>query len=741
MTGNRSGYTKGSLSKNRIWLLGGLGYLAAVALMLYIGIGTYDHYKKELIASEQDELLTMAEAVGQSLVGHVEQELDCIDLYCLMMEKDRSKVDQAYLEDTAREYIRKKGDMYTAAAYVDRDGRTVPLYGTMEFSSDRLTDGEEASICGKSLVDGDKYRLYIVRKLHLEEDDCHLVFAMDLDALYKKIVAPIRIGEGGYSIVKDSDLSIIMHHAQDQIGMDAVYDRSERYPDLDLEDLSAWIELQRTRPEGVGLIHTYVWDDPGLEPIERIIAYTTIELPGETWIVNSTLPFKEIDGPLWRMLYRLLGLSLLFIGSLSVSIAVITRDLVRSRSQKKEISYLREINEGMELLRRKEEELQHYQRLQTIGQMSSHIAHEFNNYLTPVMVYAELLEGDQEIGEEDRKLVQGILRSTDQAVNLSRKLLDFSRQEAFVLMTTIDLKEDVESTLEIIRQLAPQKIVVEDQIEAGPFFIRGRKGMIEHILMNLCNNAFHAMEEGGILTIRLAAAGEQDRLAGLPLLGNGSCPDREQILLSVRDTGHGMDKEVLDKIFEPFYTTKGKGKGTGLGLSVVHNIIAAAEGAIRVDTEVGKGTTFYLFFPASPGGDPGGTEGQTEEDMTKKKPVRRVMVVDDEKEILESLKRMIRSLGFHCEVFQHPAAAISKIQDHPGYCDLILTDYSMPYMNGIELCELVRKLDPGIRLLLMSAASDIRFEWYQKNAFIDGFLLKSDLKRRFPEFLEDISVY
>lgn len=739
---NKNLHEQRFFSKYKIQLLTGMGYLAAAVMIIYVGIVSYNRYKRDLIETEQKELLMIAETIGKSLVNDIGQELSGLDLYCRMMEADGQEADREYLKNKNRIYLEKKEDLYVAALCVDDKGQVQKLFGNMDFSADMLdclNIAEGAVICGKGITEEGGYHLYLARKFFWENHGGYLIYAMDLNKIYQKIVAPVRIGEGGYSVVKDSDLSIIMHHAANQIGMDAVYDRSERYPQLDLGDLSAWIELQRRQPEGVGMIHSYVWDDPDLVPEDRIVAYTTIELPGETWIVNSTIPYKEIEGPLRLMLQRLMGICLVFIGFLSVLIMIITRDLVRFRSQKKEIHYLREINAGMELLRHKEEELQHYQRVQTIGQMSSQIAHEFNNYLTPVMVYAELLESDDCIGEENQNLVRGILKSTNQAADLSRKLLDFSRQETSVLLRTICITEDVKAALQIIRQLAPQKISVAEDLDEQKHYIQGQKGMIGHLLMNLCNNAFHAMEEkGGVLTVRLAMAGARDYFTGIHICGTEDFSNGNWIVLSVLDTGCGMNKEILDKIFDPFFTTKGQGRGTGLGLSVIHNIVKAADGVIRVTTEPGAGSCFLLFFPeVSQEKAKEKAQETREKTIVKKYKIKsnicRIVVVDDEPEILKSLEKMAQSLGCSCEVFQHPATVISKIQKHPDYCDLILTDYSMPYMNGVELCELVRKLNPRIRLVLMSGTEDVRFNWYLKNAFIDAFILKADLSKRFPQ--------
>ncbi|MCI9184578.1 MAG: response regulator [Lachnospiraceae bacterium] len=702
-----------------------------VVFIFYMGAVSYHNYKKGLIAAEQDELLMMAETIGKSLVNYIGQELDSLDLYCSAMESALPKENQGQIEEMACRYLEEKKGLYRAAMWIDGNGKEVLLYGEMDFSADMMSKGGRAVIAGKSLMEDGGYQLYLTRKMDLEDSVIYLVFGMDLDKVYQKIVAPVRIGKGGYSVVKDSSLSIIMHHAPGQIGMDAVYDRGERYPDLDLEDLFEWIEMQREQPKGVGMIHSYVWDDPGLPPVERIVAYTTVQLPGEQWIVNSTIPYQEIEAPLGRMLWRLMGICIVFVGAVIAWTVTVTRSLVRARVQKKEIRYLREINEGMELLRHKEEEIQHYQRVQSIGQMSSQIAHEFNNYLTPVIIYAELLEAGGTLGEEDQKLIHGILKSANQAAGLSRKLLDFSRQDTSVVLGQVNLTEDVADALVMIRQLAPLKITVNSYIDGQALWTMGRKDMVKHILMNLCNNAFYAMEEkGGTLTVSLSEAGQKERGIGISVAGFQDILDGGWIVLSVRDTGCGINKETLDKLFEPFYTTKRSGKGTGLGLSVVKNIITAVGGSIRIDTKEGEGTGFYLFFPciADGGADPFISKG-TGHGGAGSTGIHKVLVVDDDPELLKSLQAMLESAGYPFEVFSHPAAVIAKIQNNPHYCSAILTDYSMPSMNGTELCGLVRKLNPQIRLVLMSGTEEPDFEWYLKNRFIDAFILKSDLAK------------
>lgn len=722
----------------RFLFFGILTCVSALLLMVYFSFRSYSNYKQELIATEQKQLLTMAETVGQSLVNYLGQELDSIDLLFYSLQSDAPASDLRRVKTAAETFLERKEKLYDAVICYDQDGIPVFQKGGLDIRPS-VTSGR-AVICGKKLCENGWYQLFISRSFFWNDEPYTIIFAMNLNEIYQTIVAPVKIGSGGYSIVKDRELKIIMHHASDQIGIDAVYDRSIRYPQLNLSDLFDWIHLQQTQQSGCSVINSYIWDDPEHPPQQRIVAYTTITLPGEQWIVNSTLPFEELNQPLNLMLLRLAGMCTLFFLILIIQIYLMTKSMMQTENQKKEISYLREINEGMELLRRKDEEIQHYQRMQSLGQMSSHIAHEFNNYLTPVMVYGEILENDPGITPDNQELIRGILSSVNQAADLSRRLLDFSRQDASsAALSARNLTEDVAEALKIISKLAPDGILLRQEITEEPLFILGNKGMAEHILMNLSNNAFHAMENNetidgirGTLTIRLSRVSEESAAqpdTAADSSGNSAVPaDSQTAVLSVSDSGCGISQEALDKIFEPFYTTKRSGKGTGLGLSVIQNIMKKIGGRIDVKSTPGAGTAFFLYFPL--------TDIRCGEiSRSASDTVRKLVIVDDDPEIRRALEIMLKSAPFKTECCDHPAVLLSKLQKNHNYCDVILTDYSMPSMNGLEMAEIIRKLNPSIRILLMSGSNNTNFDWYLENKFIDAFILKSDLAEKLKEFL------
>lgn len=724
--------------RKSIVLLSVLG-LFSMGIVLYFSLFFYQNYRQELIEIEQKQLLTMARTVGKSLVNYMNQELESIDLYFSELD-DGDCLDLRDIRQIAGGFMGKKKGLYDTIACYDSRRSLAFQEGVPEFDYGNIPDCEEAAICGKKLSKGGWYQLFISRRFRWKGESYTVVCALNLDQIYRQIVAPVQIGEGGYSIVKDKDLIIIMHHAASQIGIDAVYDRGVRYPQLDLGDLVEWTDMQQNQEEGCGVINSYVWDDPALAPERRIVAYTTIYISGEEWIVNSTLPYEELDQPLSRMVKRLMGMSALFLLFLVSFVYFVTRILMQAEAQKKEIAYLKEINQGMEMVRRKDEVLQRYERMQSIGQMSSHIAHEFNNYLTPVMIYGEILEEDDSITPQNQELIRGIMKSVEEAAALSRRLLDFSRQDSYGELMEQNLGEEVQKACRMIEQMAPENISVITEITEEPLWIQGNKGMMSHLLLNLSNNAFHAMEgKAGTLTVRLSRRGDfpEKDLEKEEIISWKDDPGRTGdgfsegwAVLSISDTGCGISKEVLDKIFEPFYTTKRSGKGTGLGLSVVQNVMEAVNGRIEIESQVGVGTTFILSFPLR---SPSGTKNEKQE----RKGFNRLIVVDDDRELLKALSAMLKESPIKAEYYDHPAAVLSLLQQGKDEVDMILTDYQMPSINGLELAAMVRRLNPQIHLVLMSGLDSGQFDWYLKNGMIDEFIPKTELAGRLMEMLEE----
>jgi nitrogen-specific signal transduction histidine kinase/CheY-like chemotaxis protein len=381
---------------------------------------------------------------------------------------------------------------------------------------------------------------------------------------------------------------------------------------------------------------------------------------------------------------------------------------MRSEAQKNEIKYLREINQGMEEVARQKDEIRHYQRIESLGMMASHIAHEFNNYLTPVMVYAELLENDPETGERGKRMAGEILKSSDRAASLSRELLDFSRQDSGADLGPVNLRTETEAAVEVIKRLTPKKIEFSSEIMSQDMNVMGRDGMMQHILMNLCKNAFQAMEKSERKELGILLKRTEDGA-----------------VLTVSDTGMGISKDAKSRIFEPFYTTKGSHHGTGLGLSVVRNIMHSLGGSIDVESEPGVGTVFTLFFPE-----------MSQKEEKKIDGIRKLVYIDSDKHFAGELELEVKARTGNSERLRNNLEIsfaademrfLSRLQKDPKCCDIIVASYTLDTMNGIEFLEIARRLNPDICLILASESDDADLQWYVKNRIIDRIIMKNKL--------------
>lgn len=742
-----------------------LVFLLLSMIVALSGFRYYQNYRHQAISMEESQLLTIAGIVSDNLDSYLEQKIHQIDLIYRDEGMPEDWVRENGLTERTNFFLKENGNLYNWVTVTAPDG-SVTRYapgqsmmvtkigrgkatdqtdgrsdeaqpacasdasanvieqsghptaggsiGTPDVDS-KSTEGSEANadnehparITGKQIspVTG-WYELYIRKEIDTKEGLYNLCFAMNLEALYKNSVAKVKIGKNGYSVVKDQNLYIIMHHAKDQIGLDALFDRERLYPELDYSSMHAWLEKQANEDSGTGVIDTYDWADETHPRLQRVVAFRAIYIQGERWIVNSTLPVTELSAPLDDMMMTMIGIVFVYIMLLGIIVVFVLQSHFQAAATEKEITYLKEINRGMETVARKNEEIRHYQRIQSLGMMSSHIAHEFNNYLTPVMIYAELLENDESISPENKEMIHEMLVSVDRASDLSKQLLAFARQDTGVRLERLNFTEEVQHATDIVGQLAPAAITVHTAITEESLYILGRKGMAEHILMNLCKNAFQAMEKTERKELRIELKGGQDHLA-----------------LRVSDTGCGISEDAQQKIFEPFYTTKGSRHGTGLGLSVVRNILGSIGGTIRVESTLGEGTCFIMEIPLCEEGDA---------DSPKRlKPISRIaFVVREERQ--KTWKAVVRSSEKTIDFYGHPAALIDRIQKTPAAYELVIAEYTLPTMNGIELCEVIRRLNPEIRLILLVKQGGADYEWYLNNGMIDRFILTSDFEKEFP---------
>lgn len=337
-------------------------------------------------------------------------------------------------------------------------------------------------------------------------------------------------------------------------------------------------------------------------------------------------------------------------------------------------------------------QLQQNQKMEAMGTLAGGIAHDFNNILTVIMGYTELaldnIEKDALLYNHLKKVFQAGTRAKD----LVGQILTFSRQDKQEFKP-VQLNLIIDEVLKLIRASLPSSIEIVQSIESESAVIADPTQM-HQVLMNLCTNAGQSMKEGGLLEVKLEdVVLDADFIKRYPDLKSGP-----HVHLTVQDSGSGMSPEVLDRIFDPFFTTKKKGSGTGLGLSVVHGIVTNHKGTIIVYSKPGKGTTFHVYLPVSDLN----AEIESRKNIPVPKGTEKILFVDDEKELADYGKDMLESLGYKVTSRTSSLEALELFKARRNDFDLIITDMSMPNMDGDELAREILAVRPEIPIILCS---------------------------------------
>jgi PAS domain S-box-containing protein len=343
---------------------------------------------------------------------------------------------------------------------------------------------------------------------------------------------------------------------------------------------------------------------------------------------------------------------------------------------------------------RLEAQLRQSQKMEAMGTLAGGIAHDFNNILGAILGYGELAYQHSAPGSALRRYLDNVMHAAGRAKALVDRILGFSRS-GLGERVPVNVQSVIEETLELLAASLPAGIRLEKTLAAGDAAVIGDATHLHQVVMNLCTNALHAMERGGVVSVVL----ERVELGEQRSLSRGTLSPGAYVRLVVSDTGTGIAPAVLERMFDPFYTTKGVGEGTGLGLSLVHGIVAELEGAIDVATRPGEGTKFEIWLPVA------GEAVRPVVEAVGELPRghgETVMIVDDERPLVALAKEMLAGLGYQPVGFESSTAALQAFQAEPRRFDLILTDEAMPGLVGTELAHEIRRIQPTLPIILMS---------------------------------------
>ncbi len=375
-----------------------------------------------------------------------------------------------------------------------------------------------------------------------------------------------------------------------------------------------------------------------------------------------------------------------------------------------------EVKMAEENRQRLESQLRQAQKMEAIGTLAGGIAHDFNNILGAIIGYSEMAIFDTEKGSMVYNNIEQVLKAGHRAKDLVKQILAFSRkseQDKKIILITPIIKE----VLKLLRASLPTTIEIRQHIDPSLGAIFADPTQIHQVMMNLGTNSAHAMENtGGLLEVRASNVDLDDDAASLY---SGVVPGR-YIRLAVSDTGHGIDSETLERIFDPYFTTKTKDKGTGMGLAVVHGIVKGHNGGLKINSKPGRGTSFEILFPRT------ASEMQFDRIEMNSLPTgnEHILFIDDEETLIDLGENMLTKLGYQVTTHTSSIEAIEAFKDSPDKFDLIISDMTMPNMTGDMLANEINKIRPDIPIIICTGFSEQLSEKKINTLDIKGLLMK-----------------
>jgi PAS domain S-box-containing protein len=364
------------------------------------------------------------------------------------------------------------------------------------------------------------------------------------------------------------------------------------------------------------------------------------------------------------------------------------------------LGFIRDISERNAAQRREralEAQLRQSQKMEALGTLAGGVAHDFNNILLAITGYTELVSETFDEDDPTRADLQQVLRAADRGRQLVDRILAFSRpagEEPHPVWPEVVLSE----VLPLLGSSLPRKIDVHTRIAASDRVVMADEALINQILLNLVTNAAHAMPGGGRLEVTLDEREFDHPTAHM----HGELSPGRYFVLSVADSGHGIAPELLDRVFEPFFTTKDVGRGSGLGLAIVHGIASSLGGAVAVSSKTNEGTIFRVYLPSRDAPEAGrnGEEGEMAAGGG------RILLVDDEPQLVAIGERMLRRHGYDVVTFTDPHEAIAAFEADPGHFDAIVTDVTMPGLDGTDLSRRAREARSDLPIVLVTGYRD-----------------------------------
>lgn len=676
-----------------------------VVLLVLLGIVanvTWNDYRNALIDSQTRQLELVVQSTADSIQFSLDEYADRLDAAA-----DKLRANPLSCPTLAR------SDTLTDLWIEDGDGNVIyRCYGLTPMCDILIT--RTSSISYWQYHRGDRH--YLVMKKAVGDQTICLV--IDSETLYQQLVSDIHVGTNGYIMVKNADNRVVMHPESEQWGIEVLEGRRKLYSnnELDMSSLSELLRTQQEETSGIMDYYSYWWTDPSLPRVHKISAYRQLTLGDSFWIVSAVVDYDDLYQPVAES-FRKMAVMFSSIALVMVLLTVFIFHLQQKNSQNAaQITSLQEVNEALEELHRSEEFLQHGQRLQLMGTLTGGIAHEFNNFLTPITGYADLIMVDADPESEIYDNAREISEAAEKARDVVKQISAMSRRNVETIYDAVSVKKMLEQTRKLVETNCPKQIEILEQVDLNEEEVLGSMTQLQQVLLNICINAIHAIGKAeGTLTLSADVVPRSELLLRFP---DEKIPEvwPSYVRIRIADNGSGMDKETLQHIFEPFFTTKKTGEGTGLGLALAEQIIRTHRGHICAESTRGKGSTFYIYLPVLE------QEREREQLQWGQDNDLHILAADDNQKVLSMLEKELGSLGLNVSICSRRGDVRTLLDSQPF--DVLVIDESLTEGSGVDFCMSIRGKFPSLTRIIMTSAPSRELIDAKSHGVIDGYILK-----------------
>lgn len=690
--------------------------IAILSSLFIVGISrkSFLNYEENIIKEQQEQLLTISKLVARGLLDFTEEQINKVNYLGENIKSDikSGSKNQAKILEVFSEVNK---DKILKVEYMDFEKYKNNLYSKTrnEPSLLKSKDEFEEKIKSYRLVDGsyigetyevskNSYAFDILKPIYIKENLIGVITTrLGINKMYDLIVKPIKVGKYGYVMVKNNEGIIIMHPLKEQRGYNVLVDRKKKYPDLDYSELEELVEKQLSGVEGSYIYHSYWWPQEKLVKVKKFQSFTSVDMTEKIWIVAVTTSYDEVAVAIRKYLQDITIAAMTLISTITIAIFIILRMISTEEAHKVEINYLKDINESSESLRRKEVELHKKKKLETIGTLTGGIAHEFNNILTPIMGYSEMILMDLKFGEKNYDEVKEINNLSKKARDIIGEILKFSgNKNAKTKYEFLEVEKIVERSLELFETLMPLNIRIKKKIFSNLGTIYANESQLYQVILDLCISTYRSLENGNReleVTLTDVNINNDSKMKDRKL------ENKNYIKLTIKDRNSiSLDDEEEMILKEE--------------LSSVMEIVSKHGGRFFIERDLDR--TFEVYLP------------KVEKKMEEKDLVgalggrERVLIIDDEELIVEMLQKKLGELGYKITSYTNSESVLKDFNILKDKIDVVISDVRMPEVSGVQIAKKFRRNKPKVKIILITGNTEEPLEEHIQSHIIDDYILK-----------------